>query len=80
MQYVTIKIPMVLAKKIRNVMYDAGFTSVTGFVVYAARELLREIENKVDTIIRKCRWDEHNFKAKLECNICNYSPQTKVDR
>ena len=72
--YISVKIPMVLANNIRSILEKTGFTSVTNFVLYAARQLLREIEDKTKKIINKCRWDEHNYKMKLVCIYCNDSP------
>ena len=80
--YTSVKIPKVLADKIREVMIPLGYTSVSDFIIDATRRLLEKIEEKTRKIIQQCRWNEHNFKSILICSICGNSPQRtfqKVD-
>jgi len=57
---VTIKIPRELYKKLKNIIKDTGFSSVTEFIVYAMRNIasggrLKERDQLTDEEIRKVR-------------------------
>ena len=45
-KYTTVSIPVTLYKRIKNLIKDTGFTSVSQFVVYVLREVVASMEEE----------------------------------
>jgi len=45
-RYTTVSIPITLYRRIREIIKDTGFTSVSQFVIYVLREVLSSMEEE----------------------------------
>ena len=65
MDYTTVSIPKILAKKVKERMKGTGFSSVSSYVTYILRQVLSSIEEEEHSKEAFTKEEEEKVKKRL---------------